>query len=154
MSPLAARFDALTGGRGARLNRELRRFVKFGIVGISGFAIDFSVLNLLIFRAGMPPWQANTISFTLAVTNTFIWNRLWTCPESRQRNLVPQLAQFFLVNLLGWGINEGVFLSSHHALWSHLLGSGPAWNLSKATASGVALFWNFGANRLWTWRGL
>jgi len=109
MSQLVSRFDAVTGGRNAPLNREARHFLMFALVGSSGFIVDFVVRNLLIFRAGMPAWQANTISFTLAVTNTFIWNRLWTFPESRRRELLPQPGKFFLVNLEGWAINEIIF---------------------------------------------
>jgi putative flippase GtrA len=29
-----------------------------------------------------------------------------------------------------------------------------AYNLSKAVATIIVLFWNFGANRLWTFRGI
>jgi putative flippase GtrA len=56
--------------------------------------------------------------------------------------------------LLVLGINTLTFLGSYALIWSHV--AGPAWsyNLAKATASGVTLFWNFGANRAWTWRGL
>ena len=145
------RFSALAGERGAR---ELKRFAKFGIVGASGFVVDFSVLNTLIFLVGLPAWLANTFSFTAAVANTFVWNRLWTFPESRERPLGTQLLQFFLVNLVGYGINQLAFLGSHALIWQHLFGAALEWNLAKATASGIALFWNFGANRLWTWRGL
>lgn len=148
---LSRRVNAATGGRGTR---EIKRFIKFGIVGVSGFAIDFAVLNLLLFGARFPAWLANTCSFTLAVTNTFTWNRLWTFPESRARALSTQVAQFFLVNLVGLAVNQLVFLGSNALIWRHLLAATLAWNLAKATASGVALFWNFGANRLWTWRGL
>ena len=154
MPGLTWRLDAITGGRSARWVREIKRFAKFGIVGATGFALDFGVLNGLIFLAGFPAWLANICSFTVAVSNTFTWNRLWTFPESRQRPIGRQLAQFFLVNLVGLAINETTFLGSYGLLWSHLFGPVWAWNLAKATASGVAMFWNFGANRLWTWRGL
>ena len=76
---------------------------------------------------------------------------------SRRAGSVPwfwQLAQFLLVNLVGYMINQAVFLSSHGLIWSHFLGPAMSWNLAKATASLIALFWNFGANRVWTWRGL
>lgn len=151
LEALAVRIDARTGGRGTR---ELKRFIKFGVVGTSGFLVDFAVLNLLLFGAGFPPWLANTCSFAVAVTNTFTWNRLWTFPESRQRAVSRQLGQFFLVNLVGLGINQSVFLGSHALIWHHFFVPALAWNLAKATASGIALFWNFSANRLWTWRGL
>lgn len=151
MTTFAGRLQAFRGRRGTR---ELKRFVKFGIVGVSGFAVDFGVLYALVFWAGLPPWLANTISFALAVTNTFVWNRLWTIPESRQRAVSTQLSQFFLVNLIGYGINQLTFLGSHALLWSQFLNPNWAVSLAKMTASGIALFWNFGANRLWTWRGL
>lgn len=148
---LSLRINARTGGRGTR---EIKRFIKFGIVGASGFIVDFTVLNLLLFGAQFPAWLANGCSFALAVTNTFTWNRLWTFPESRMRPLRTQLVQFFLVNLIGLGINQLIFLGSNALAWRHLFTAALAWNLAKATASAVAMLWNFGANRLWTWRGL
>ncbi|MEJ5197970.1 MAG: GtrA family protein [Anaerolineae bacterium] len=144
----------LNGFLGAQGRREVGRFLRFATVGTWGFTVDFSVLNFLIFVVHWPAWLANTCSFTIAVLNTFTLNRIWTVPESRQRPINTQLAQFFLVNLGGYAINELVFLGSHAFVWQHLFTATLAWNLAKATASGVALFWNFGANRLWTWRGL
>ena len=139
---------------GHQTRREIKRFLRYAIVGMWGFIVDFTILNLLLFWAHFPPWLANTCSFSIAVLNTFTLNRFFTMPESRSRPVGKQLAQFFLVNLVGYGINELVFLGSHELVWGHLFGPIIAWNLSKATASGIALFWNFGANRLWTWRGL
>jgi putative flippase GtrA len=144
----------LSGRRGIQARREFGRFLKYATVGAWGFIVDFSVLNFLIFVAHFPPWLANTCSFTIAVLNTFTFNRLWTVPESRGRPVRRQLAQFFLVNLVGYAINESVFLGSHALIWRHFLAVALAWNFAKATASGIALFWNFSANRLWTWRGL
>lgn len=151
MAFLAVRLNGFLGVQG---RREIGRFLRFAVVGTWGFAVDFSVLNFLIFVVHLPAWLANTCSFTIAVLNTFALNRIWTVPESRQRPLNTQLAQFFLVNLVGYAINELVFLGSHALVWQYLFTAALAWNLAKATASGVALFWNFGANRLWTWRGL
>jgi len=148
---LAARFN---GFRGAQARREIGRFLKYATVGVWGFAVDFGILNFLIFVAYFPPWFANTCSFSIAVLNTFTFNRLWTMPESRQRPIREQLPQFFLVNLVGYAINETIFLGSHALIWQHFLPTALAWNFAKAAASGVALFWNFSANRLWTWRGL
>ncbi len=151
MTYLTAR---LSGLRGAQARREIGRFLRYAIVGAWGFTVDFSVLNFLLFVAHFPPWLANTCSFSIAVLNTFALNRRWTVPESRQRPVAQQLAQFFLVNLVGYAINETIFLGSHALIWQHFLPTALAWNFAKATASGIALFWNFSANRLWTWRGL
>ena len=150
--------------------RELTRFLKFAAVGTVGAAIDYGVLNLLILGAGFPKFWANCCSFTAAVLSNFVWNRLWTYPESRSRPIAGQLSRFVFLNVIGLGINQLVFLSLDHyvlgttGVWGPLVGQGAqrlglehavlAYNLAKAGATAVALFWNFGSNRLWTYRGL
>lgn len=132
--------------------REAERFVKFALVGVLGTAVDFSVLNLLILGLGMPKALANTFSFSAGALNNFSWNRVWTFPESRQRPLGRQFGQFFAVSLGGLAINQALFLSLDRWVftgWGTL-----GYNLAKAIAVVVVLFWNFGANRIWTYRGL
>ncbi len=150
--------------------KELTRFLKFAAVGAIGTVVDFGVLNLLIQLAGFDKFWANTCSFTAAVISNFTWNRLWTFPESRQRPLVSQLGQFVLVNVAGLAINQAIFLgldrfvlgeagllAAQMANLATILGLTHftlAYNLAKAIAIVIVLFWNFGANRLWTYRGL
>lgn len=155
--------------------KEAKRFVKFSIVGGIGAILDFTVLNLLIFGVGLDTnigkIIANVISTGAAIFSNFTWNRLWTFPESRSRNRRIQLIQFTVVNLIGLGINTIIFVITDHLVYLPLLRSaafnadgnflfGPltpetlAIQLAKATAIAIVLFWNFGANRLWTYRGL
>ncbi|MGQ9584863.1 MAG: GtrA family protein [Anaerolineae bacterium] len=133
--------------------REVVRFLKFSLVGTLGAVIDFGVLNLLILGVGLPKFWANTCSFTTAVLSNFTWNRLWTFPESRERSLKTQLPQFALVNVAGLAINQFVFLSLDHFLFGPLLGR-LGYNLAKAVATLIVLFWNYGINRIWTYKGL
>ncbi len=146
MTQLVNRFTTLVANNRA----ELGRFAKFGVVGIIGSVVDFSILNLCIQSFGMAKWLANTFSFTAAVISNFTWNRLWTFPESREKPLLSQLGKFFVVNLGGYAINQIIFLSLDHYVFS----SWGAWgyNISKAIAIGVVLFWNFGINRVWTYK--
>jgi len=148
--------------------KELVRFLKFCVVGVSGTIIDFGVLNLLIQLFGFSKVLANTCSFSLALLNNFTWNRLWVYPETRGEPITRQLAQFTLVNIAGWVINTGIFYSADRWLWGETgLLAGPigalalaigvqhfdlAYNLAKALATGVVLFWNFFVNRVWTFR--
>lgn len=135
----------------ARANRvEFLRFLKFAAVGAFGAVVDYAVLNLGVQVLRLPLLIANAISFTVAVLSNFTWNRLWTYPESRSEPLLPQLGQFVLVNLAGLGINELILFS----LDPYVSRVWPRWgyNLSKAVAIGIVLFWNFGINRIWTYR--
>jgi putative flippase GtrA len=146
----------------ARTNRkEVKRFVKFAIVGAAGTMTDFAVLNILVQFFGAPLFIANAVSFTVAVMQNFLLNRRWTFPESRERQASGQLARFAMVSIIGLGLNQVVFLSLHH-LWDDywIAAFGPdagfiiSYNIAKLFAIGVVLFWNFSANRLWTYRGL
>ena len=155
----------------ARANsKETTRFLKFAVVGTLGTMIDFGVLNLLILTFGSSKGLAKTCSFTVAVINSFIWNRLWTFREARDRPIGPLLVQFVLVSVGGLLLNQFIFLSldawmlgeagvlaapmSAFALGIGLTHYKLAYNLSNAVATIIVLFWNFGANRLWTFRGI
>ncbi len=133
--------------------KEFRRFAKFAIVGAVGAVIDFGLLNLLRGYFGWDLVWANTVSVSAAVLSNFVWNRLWTFPESRARKKRKQLPQFALVNLVGLLINNLIVVGVDAILVPHI-GEPLSYNAAKLLAIGVVLFWNFGANRLWTYRGL
>ena len=133
---------------------EFMRFLKFALVGTVGAAVDFGVLNLLVLAFGWRKEYANLVSVTCAIISNFIWNRLWTFPESRERALHTQFGQFASVNLVGLGINQLVFIGTD-ALWFSAMFAHPLdYNVAKAAAIIVVLFWNFFVNRRWTYRGI
>lgn len=133
--------------------KEFNRFAKFAIVGALGAVIDFGLLNLMRGVFGWDLILANTLSVSVAMLSNFIWNRYWSFPESRTRKKRTQLPQFALVNLIGLVINNLIVVGIDAVLVSHV-GEPWSYNIAKAGAIGVVLFWNFGINRLWTYRGL
>lgn len=133
--------------------KEFNRFAKFATVGALGAVIDFGLLNLMRGVFGWDLILANTLSVSVAMLNNFIWNRYWSFPESRTRKKRTQLPQFALVNLIGLVINNLIVVGIDAVLVSHV-GEPWSYNIAKAGAIGVVLFWNFGINRLWTYRGL
>ncbi|MDP6793404.1 MAG: GtrA family protein [Anaerolineales bacterium] len=142
--------------------RELKRFAKFSLVGAIGFVIDTGALNIMVGILGMSTGPlrllAKTISFLLALTSNFIWNRYWIYPESRSKRLRVQVAQFSLVNVLGLALNLLIFGSVTSLLIPFLqgmYGSRPGLllgtNAGQVCAVAVVLFWNFFVNRYWTY---
>jgi putative flippase GtrA len=144
---------------------ELSRFVKFSAVGALGFVIDIGTFNLLHTRLGLAWLPASVCSFVAAVTSNFIWNRYWTYPDSRSKPLRRQAGQFAVVSLIGLAIRTTVLAllrGPSTSVASILLGTGLAAsatvsastlgiNMSLAAAIIIVLFWNFLANRLWTY---
>jgi putative flippase GtrA len=133
--------------------KEIRRFIKFALVGALGAVIDFALLNLFRGVFGWPLLWANTFSVSVAIVSNFVWNRLWTFPESRTRKKRKQLPQFILVNLVGLVLNN-IIVVGLDAVFQPIFDEPLSYNLAKAFAIGIVLFWNFGANRIWTYRGL
>jgi len=137
----------------SRRPKEVIRFLKFATVGAIGMVVDLGILNLLHKGFGLHLLVANSVSFSSAVLSNFTWNRLWTFPESRSRPLLPQLGQFALVNVIGLGINNLVLWVVFHLI-TGFIPDPLDYNLAKIVAIGVVLFWNYGVNRVWTYRGI
>ncbi len=143
-------------GTRIRSRKEQKRFFKFAVVGAIGAVVDLLVLNTLVFVFGVPELVANPFSVATAIVSNFTWNRLWSFPESRALPLLPQFGKYALINLMGLALNHTIFwLMLHYVLPSvGVEGQFIALNLAKAVAIGIVLFWNFGVNRVWTYRGL
>lgn len=108
---------------------------------------------------GLGPVFASVVSFTAAVISNFLWNRYWTYPDSRSRSRRRQFTMFFIVSIVGVLIRIPIILVAN-PVFKTLLGGidflSPfavrlADNLSLALAVLVVLFWNFLANRYWTY---
>jgi len=148
------RVNSLAPQRVRDAHPELKRFIKFAMVGGFGAVLDVTVLNILILVVGVPKEFANILSVCCAIISNFTWNRLWTFPESREHAVHSQLGKFALVNLIGLAINQGVFILTDNFIFLPLMPQHEtiAYNLAKMCAIGVVLFWNFGINRVWTYR--
>lgn len=124
----------------------LPQFIKFSVVGVSGTIIDYGVLNLLVLVFHLNVYFSSAVSFSLAVVNNFFWNKYWTF---RVSNLTGrpyyQFFQFLSVSVVGLGLNLLIMYLLIHFfnLW---------YNWAKAFAIIVVLFWNFIANKFWTFK--
>lgn len=146
--------------------KEAIRFLKFSVVGSVGTVIDFGILNLLVQLAAFGKVPANSVSFTVAVICNYIGNRLWVYPDTEKESLLGQFGQFLLVNVVGLGLNTAIFFGSDRwllgtaGLFAEPVGAlalsvgmphfDVAYNGAKVLATAVVLFWNFFANRVWT----
>ncbi len=148
---VAAPAQATRTGLAALLaNREAQRFLKFAVVGGIGFCVDTGTLTLLALGFGVDRVLAKAVAFALAVLNNFVWNRLWTYPEARSKSLLAQVALFVGVSVVGLGIALLVFNFVDHLALRHV-NDVIALYTAQAASVGVALFWNYAANRFITY---
>jgi len=86
---------------------EVKRFI---IVGFVNTVLDLAVLNLLIFlthRGRNGVWFSlfKSVSFLVAVANSYFINHSWTFNGRSGRTSVSQATQFLAVSLFGALIN-------------------------------------------------
>ena len=124
--------------------RFVRQFVKFAIVGSIGAMVDFGVLIFLKEVVGFNLYVANTFSFSAAVLNNYVLNSFWTFADQEKRHQ-KQLMQFVIVSVIGLGINQVLLYFFHDVI-------GLWYIIAKGLAILLVLFWNFFANRFWTFR--
>jgi putative flippase GtrA len=127
--------------------RGVRQFVKFGIVGASGFIVNFIVFSVLQHATPVEEQQRRyVLNFSIAflsggVSNYFL-NRMWTFRASG--HAVVQGMQFLTVSAVALAVG---LIVSHFA--TPYFGPGHrTWLL--ATLSGIVV--NFFINKYWTFR--
>lgn len=143
--------------------REVKRFVKFAMVGMAGMVTHLTLANIFNFGLHFPDALANAIGFMTAVFQNYFLNYNWTFGDRRETSTKArwlQVSQFALVSIIGLGINSIVReIVSYllHPFWLQVMPNPMIaeivnYNFSIAAAIGVVLFWNFAINRLWTFR--
>jgi len=147
---------------------EIVRFSKFLVVGTIGTAIDFGLFNLFHNVFGLHAVLANTISITASIVNNYTWSRFWVYPETKHHQGRRKFVQFVVVSMIAWALNTGILWTTERwvlgesgilatlvapvAAAIRMEHSVLSSNGAKVIATGIVLFWNFFANRLWTFR--
>jgi putative flippase GtrA len=138
--------------------RGTRQLVKFCFVGASSTVIDKGTLWLLLsMMPRIPWWISASLSFSLAVTNGFIWNRRWTFRARGHGSVHAQYSRFVATNLVGLMLNLGLmklFLILFTGQLRHLGGNPRAIKVLIASLAAVPFVtvWNFAASKYWTFR--
>jgi dolichol-phosphate mannosyltransferase len=146
----------LSTGRLGKLSRKINfplgRFLRFGLVGLSGVFIDMTLLYLLSdpTTLGWPLTLSKMIAGEIAIFNNFLWNDAWTFADvtMKQRGLrqrLKRLLKFNLICLAGLMINVLVLrLVFEYAI--------PNRYIANLIAIAVATIWNFWVNLKLSWR--
>ena len=174
-NPIDALILAIAGRFGSK-SKEVERFLKFAVVGAIGFVVDLGTL-IILQATVLPPTStlnvvvATTIAFLAAILSNFIWNRFWTYPDSRTRSVRKQLIQFTFISVIGWLARTAWIGAAYLPLGALLMPlvqpliqwQNPAFMPSETAEAKlgtvaaqiigvvVVMFWNFFANRYWTY---
>lgn len=127
-----------------------RQFVKFAVVGVIGTLIDVGIYNILAILCAYNIYISRSISFTLAATNNYILNRVWTF-KSKDKRVARQFGKFFVISLVGLGLNL-LIMKMLEDVVSPIENEIIRKNVPVIIAILIVLFWNFFANKYWTFK--
>lgn len=83
----------------------LKLIFKFAMVGLSGVGVNMMVFMSLT-ALGADYLLAAACSFTVAVTNNFIWNVLWTFKgRGKDKSMQKKYVSFFIISAVNLGAN-------------------------------------------------
>ncbi len=142
------------GGRLSHLHQRFpwRRFLRFGLVGLSGVVVDMVILYLLHSTLGLPLTRSKIVAAEIAILNNFIWNDAWTFADVslRQRGWSARFKRFLKFNLICLG---GLVLNVLVLNLFYNLIFGQRWAyLANLIAIGLVTIWNFWLNLKLSWR--
>ena len=131
--------------------RRISWFFQFGkyiSIGSLNALIDLSVLNFLmslfVITSGWYFSLFKAISFSLAVTNSYFWNKFWTFGYYERKIGVREYGYFFSLTLIGLLVNVGLASFLVNAVGPQFNLPPKIWaNLSAFIPILIAGFWNF-----------
>lgn len=81
---------------------DKQKFIKFGIVGGTGFVVNFIFLR--VFRsAGLSEFLVWLFATELAIVNNYVFNNIWTFKEDKIKGLKATAVKFLQFNLTSAG---------------------------------------------------
>lgn len=126
------------------------RFIRFGLVGLSGVFVDMAVFYLLRTALGLGLTRSTIISAEVAILNNFLWNDRWTFGDiaRMQRGWRQRFKRFLKFNII---CLAGVVLQ---AIIVNLLFNLLSINeyLAKLMAIAAVTIWNYWVNLKLSWR--
>lgn len=146
----------LSTGRLGRVNQQMNfpigRFLRFGLVGLSGVFVDMAILYLLSdpTTLALPLTRSKIIAGEIAIVNNFLWNDAWTFADvsMRQqewRHRLKRFLKFNIICLAGLVLNVLVL----NLVFNFFI---PNRYIANLIAIAVATVWNFWVNLKLSWR--
>jgi putative flippase GtrA len=120
------------------------QFLRFSLVGIAGFLVDWAILSLALSMMGLGFYSGRVLSFLGAATFTWTGNRQFTFRQASRDGPTKQWQRFIGVNLVGGLVNYAVYAALIYNFAT--VQSWPVIGLAVGSITGLAF--NYTGSRL------
>lgn len=123
------------------MNKLIKQILRFGVVGIIAFAVDYGLFLLLTEVCHVHYLLANIVAFLVSVIVNYVLSVTFVFDVDKKRGVGAQFTFFTAMSAVGLGINELM-------LWL-LSGLLPIpTSVSKLAATAVVMVYNFVTRKL------
>jgi dolichol-phosphate mannosyltransferase len=130
--------------------RDSDKFIKFLVVGGTGFVLNLVVYNFLATNTTVPLWVANTAGAELAIFSNYNFNNFWTFREHKAKNIVHYFTKMFSFLLTS---NIGVFIFQNGLIQLGETFYGREYHLLYfLIGTSMLLVWNFTIYNKFIWK--
>lgn len=121
-------------------------FVRFCLVGGTGFAINLGLLTLFYKHLGLPIFIAQALASEISLFNNFILHHRWTYKHKSINKTLGELVWQFHVTSWTAILGSSLFMSGAIAILKI------NYVIALIASSVLALFWNFFSTKYIVWR--
>lgn len=148
---------------------DLRKFIKFGLIGVLNTLVDFVVfflLNKFVIGNGPTlvllgvtvvagPFISNAISYVISNINSFVWNKFWTF--QKKDKLTRREVGRYIITSCGFLIISSIGLSIFMSVLSlpafvGLIPDDLVPLAAKIPNTCVTMFYNYLMNKFWVFK--
>ena len=128
------------------------RFIRYGIVGLSGVFVDMALFYLLVGAGGLGLVVSKVIAAEVAIVNNFLWNDAWTFADVAKqqrgwRSRLKRLLKFNVICLTGLVLDVLLLKVFYEVIFGQNLAY-----VSNLIAIALVAVWNFWINHKLSWR--
>ncbi len=118
------------------MRKLIEQIMKFGVVGVIAFVIDFGVLVFLTEVFGIDPVISATVSFIISVIFNYAASMRYVFSHREGMSRTREFVIFVVLSAIGLGINDLL-------IWAGTDLASFDYRLVKIFATAVVMVWNF-----------
>lgn len=118
------------------MKKLIAQFMKFGVVGVIAFCIDYGILALLTEVFGVNYLVSATISFTVSVVFNYVASMRYVFTHKEGMSKRREFIIFVVLSVIGLGINN-------LCMWAGVELFGIHYLITKIGATAIVMVWNF-----------
>ena len=118
------------------MKKLIAQFMKFGVVGVIAFCIDYGLLALLTEVFGVNYLVSATVSFTVSVIFNYLASMRYVFTHKEDMSRQHEFVIFVVLSVIGLLINNACMWAGVELLSVHYL-------ITKIFATAVVMVWNF-----------